>query len=288
MTDNQYGQELHQVESVVRQVGMRIREIFSEKLDFQVQHKSRKDLVTEIDIWSENLIAERLKGNFPQYLMVGEETHQELVEDLGMSLEEIVSTRCCWVVDPLDGTTNFANGIAHVGVSVALVDRGKVQMGVVYDPARDELFSAIKGAGAFLNGKKISASKKTLLEDAVVGTGFPTDRAENWGNYKPAYETFVRCSRAIRRYGAATLDLCWVACGRFDGFFEYHLKPWDLAAGTLIASEAGALVSNFTLDRQADYSLFGLAVLAAGEHLHPLMLERAVEADCLVRRGECK
>ena len=201
-----------------------------------IERKSSVDLVTQVDRASERLILERLVMAFPGHAIVAEESAPQPSDD----------TRPCWYVDPLDGTTNFVHGLPHCAVSLAMtVPPGRVDVAVVYDPFKDELFSAMRGEGATLNGRPIRPSAAGLLDEALFVTGFPYDRRENTAFYLSYFEAFLRRCRDLRRFGSAALDLCYVACGRFDGFWEWRLKPWDTAAGWLIVEEAGGRVTDF-------------------------------------------
>ena len=151
-----------------------------------------------------------------------------------------------WIIDPLDGTTNFLHGFPVYAVSIALAHRGSVQQAVVYDPTRNDLFYASRGRGAFLNDKRLRVSKRTRLADSLIGTGFPFRKGDNFKRYVKMFEEIMQSCAGLRRPGAAALDLCYVAAGYYDGFFETGLNPWDLAAGSLIITEAGGLVGNFT------------------------------------------
>ncbi len=255
-------------ESIMRQVGARIRDEVREPNRFQVMEKTGRELVTEIDIWSEGIIQEAVSKHFPDHTVVGEETSAQLVKDLGKDLPSIVSQGVSWIVDPLDGTTNFTNGIPHIAVSIGILEDGTRVAGFIFDPVRDEFFSALKGGGAFLNGKKIRVSEKKSLQDSVIVTGFPYDRYLKWARYQAAYEAIFQASRDLRRTGSATLDECWVACGRFDGFFEYSLRPWDVAAGSLIVEEAGGRVGNLDLQfQEKGFSIFGDSYIFSGPNV---------------------
>lgn len=260
-------------------VGEEIRRALYAPQSFQIMHKGVTDLVTEIDLWSEEEITRTIRETFPGHHIIGEEGTSTASQSTKDNLEAASKSGVCWIVDPLDGTTNFANRIPHVGVSIALLLEGVRSVGVVYDPFRNELFSAILGCGAKLNGNPIATSKKAELVKAVIATGFPHDRIENWGRYKPAYEAFLTSSRDLRRFGAATLDQCWVACGRFDAFFEYTLKPWDVAAGSLIVEEAGGCAGNFSDARQMSFSSFAESFLFSGPNLFSKLLEIGAKAD---------
>ncbi|MCS6886289.1 MAG: inositol monophosphatase family protein [Acidobacteriota bacterium] len=218
--------------SVARQAGSVLRANFGKKID--VAHKGKTDLVTEIDIASERLIKELITSHYPKHRILAEES-EPLVR----------SSEYCWIVDPLDGTTNYAHGVPFFSVSIALEKEGKIVLGVIYDPIHDELFSAERGSGATLNGRKITVSKIDNVSKSLLVTGFPydihTDKLDNIDNFV----RFIKTAQAVRRLGSAALDLCYVACGRIEGFWELKLKPWDMAAGALIVKEAGGEVTRF-------------------------------------------
>ncbi len=204
----------------------------------KIEYKGDADLVTAADRASEVLIRERIGKQFPSHDVLGEE---QGLNDRGGEYR--------WYVDPLDGTTNFAHGYPVFGVSMALERRssgstGERIAGVVYDPTRDELFTAEKGRGAHLNGKAIHVSKATQLKECLVATGFPSHKRHKNPNIFFYHQITLR-THGVRRAGSAALDLCNVACGRFDGFWEFNLNPWDTAAGALIVEEAGGKVSRF-------------------------------------------
>jgi len=173
-----------------------------------------------------------------------------------------------WYLDPLDGTTNFAHGFPHFAVSLALERGGKLLLGIVHDPLRNETFCARRGGGASLNGRPIHVSAVTDLEQALLGTGFPYDRREHLDFYLGFLADFMVRAQGVRRVGSAALDLCYVACGRLDGFWEWKLKPWDTAAGALIVAEAGGVVTDF---RGAAFDAFGEQTLASNGSLHATM-----------------
>lgn len=190
------------------------------------------NLVTDADTASERLIAEIIRQNFPESEILGEE--ENVAKDL--------SAPKLWVIDPLDGTNNFAHGIPQFSISIAYAEFGKVLAGVVYDPTRNELFTAERGKGAWLNGKPISVSGNKTLSESMIATGFYYDRGDLLDNtIRAVYRLFKSNIQCIRRMGSAALDLSYVACGRFDAYFEYMLSPWDFAAGTLILEEAGGV-----------------------------------------------
>ena len=196
------------------------------------EKNSTQNLVTQADLASEKLIATMVQERFPGHVMMQEET-----EFRGDILAEHL-----WVVDPLDATNNYAHGIPHFCVSIAYACRGEVQVGVVYDPMRDEMFTAVKGRGAWLNGQAIQASQPTDLQQCIVATGFYYERDLTMERTLDSIRELFRANiRGLRRMGAAALDLSWIACGRFQGYFEYKVAPWDYAAGALIVHEAGGV-----------------------------------------------
>ncbi|MBI4444597.1 MAG: inositol monophosphatase [Acidobacteria bacterium] len=225
---------------------------------FQISKKGRINLVTEMDLQSEQLILSRIQGEFPE--------HQILAEEQG-TLGGPAPYK--WVIDPLDGTTNYAHGYPLFAVSIALEYQGRIIFGVVYDPVKQELFSAHYQQGAVLNGRRIQVSSKPLLEDSLVCTGFSYDRDSMLENLE-YFNRFIMSARAVRRDGSAALDLCYVACGRFDGMWELSLNPWDVAAGKLIVEEAGGRVSLF---EGSEYSIYHRELLATNGRIHDQMKE---------------
>lgn len=226
----------------------------------QVDFKGAIDLVTEMDRKVERFIGRELARAFPDHDLLAEEAQGNLAS----------GSEFRWVVDPLDGTTNYAHGLPIYSVSMALEHRGKIVVGVVYQPALDELFSAQIGRGARLNGKRIAVSSKTRLEHSLLVTGFPYDMHTTRDDNLKYFGLFCKRARAVRRLGSAALDLCYVACGRFDGYWEMKLSPWDVAAGSLIATEAGAKISTM---QGGPFSIYGRSIAVAGSRLHPLMLK---------------
>jgi len=203
----------------------------------KINTKSPNDFVTEVDQAAEQVIIETLLQAYPDHGILAEESGRAH----GAKHSEFV-----WIIDPLDGTTNFIHGLPVYCVSIALAHRGVVQQAVVYDPTRNDLFYATKGRGAFLNDRRLRVSKRTRMSDALIGTGFPFRRGDNFKRYLKLFEEVMPLCAGLRRPGAAALDLCYVAAGYYDAFFETGLQPWDIAAGSLIITEAGGLIGNFT------------------------------------------
>ncbi|MDX5364201.1 MAG: inositol monophosphatase [Pseudazoarcus pumilus] len=198
-----------------------------------VQSKSPNDFVTEVDRAAEAAIIEVLREAYPE--------HAILAEESGRSGD----SEYCWIIDPLDGTTNFIHGFPQYAISIALARNDVLEQAVVFDPVRNELFTASKGAGAFLNDRRIRVSRRIKLMDSLIGTGFPFRENDNIESYLGAFRELTQKTAGIRRPGAAALDLAYVACGRLDGFWEAGLSSWDMAAGALLILEAGGLVTDF-------------------------------------------
>jgi myo-inositol-1(or 4)-monophosphatase len=203
----------------------------------QVNTKAPNDFVTEVDHAAEAAIIDTLLGAYPG--------HGILAEESG-SARGARDSEYVWIIDPLDGTTNFIHGLPTYAVSIGLSFRNLIQQAVVYDPARNDLFYATRGRGAYLNDRRLRVSKRTRIADALIGTGFPFRKGDDLGEYLRILETVMKSCAGVRRPGAAALDLCYVAAGWYDGFFETGLSPWDVAAGSLLVTEAGGLVGNFT------------------------------------------
>ena len=199
-----------------------------------VEQKAPNDYVSEVDRAAEAAIIEVLKTAYPQHSILAEESGESKTE-----------SDYLWIIDPLDGTTNFLHGFPQYCVSIALSVKGVVSQGVIYDPTRNELFTASKGGGAFLNDRRIRVSKRIHLQDCLIGTGFPTREMRNFDRYLAMFKDLTPKCAGIRRPGAAALDLAYVACGRYDGFWEMGLSAWDMAAGALMIKEAGGLVTDF-------------------------------------------
>ncbi|NCS75326.1 MAG: inositol monophosphatase, partial [Gallionella sp.] len=197
-----------------------------------VTKKSHADYVSEVDRAAERIIVDALLQAYP--------THAILAEEGGAQGE----SEYLWIIDPLDGTTNFLHGVPQYAVSIALQHNGVLTQAVVYDPTKNDLFTATRGRGAFLNDKRLRVSKRKELEDSLIGTGFPYTRFEHMDAYLAIFKDVMQNTAGLRRAGAASLDLAWTAAGRYDGFFETGLKPWDMAGGALLISEAGGIVSD--------------------------------------------
>src|SRR5215470_12078434 len=228
-----------------------------------IQYKGAVDLVTDTDREVEALVVERLRHAFPDHRIVAEEA------SAGAALSPQQARGYVWYLDPLDGTTNFAHGFPQFAVSLALARDMELQFAIVFDPVRDETFVAHHGGGATLNGAPICVSDTNVLERALLATGFPYDRQAQADFYLGFVADFIRQAQDVRRVGSAALDLCYVACGRFDAFWEFKLRPWDTAAGTLIVREAGGRVSDF---RGAAFDLYGEQTLASNASLHAALV----------------
>jgi len=223
--------------------------------------KGRIDLVTEYDRRSEALLLERIAERFPG--------HGVLAEESGAHASG-AGARVRWVIDPLDGTTNFAHNYPFFGVSIGVELDGEVVAGAVHDPVRDETFAAARGEGATLNGRPIHVSGCARIEDALLVTGFPYDVREHPDRHLPLFQAFLMRAQGIRRDGSAALNLCYLAMGRFDGFWEGNLSPWDVAAGSLIVAEAGGVLSDYAGGR---FRIDGRQICGAGPVLHAAMLD---------------
>ena len=232
----------------------------------QVRLKQANDLVTEVDEAAQARIVETLLGAYPDHDILAEE---------GVDLDAIEAgaDRPRWIVDPIDGTTNFTHGVPPYGVSIALQEGDEVVVGVVLDVARDELFTATRGGGCYVDGLRVSVSQRAPLNQCLLTTGFPY---RTFGHITPYLEVLgglFEAARGIRRPGVASLDLAYVAAGRFDGFFETGLRPWDVAAGTLMVREAGGQVTNYGGGPEA---IFGQQILATNGRIHDALLNRLV------------
>ncbi len=226
----------------------------------KVTNKGDIDLVTEADLASENLIIERIRSYYPQHGILAEESGEAV-------LVEGRRSDWKWIIDPLDGTTNYAHSYPCFCVSIALEHAGVLEIGVIYDPVRDEMFAAERGKGATLNSRTIRVSEVDELSRAMVCTGFPYNVRER-PDFARDFTNFTMAAQAVRRDGSAALDLAYVACGRFDGFWEDGLNPWDTAAGVLLIQEARGRVSNFDNE---PLDIYTLKVLASNGLIHDAM-----------------
>ena len=224
----------------------------------EVVKKGDIDLVTKADLESEKIIIETIRHRYPDHGILAEESGKDHAD-----------ADYLWTIDPLDGTTNFAHGLGIFGVSIAFSAMGETQFGVVLNPVTGELFSATTGKGAELNGRPIRVCATKALSESLLVTGFPYNFKEIMPSVFDRFTQFMMASQGVRRLGSASLDLCYVACGRFEGFWEQNLKPWDTAAGAIIAREAGAMVTDFSGE---PYVGAKKEILAANPDIHGQML----------------
>jgi myo-inositol-1(or 4)-monophosphatase len=248
---------LSEIEHLARGAGEILRAGYEQ--EHQVIHKGVIDLVTEVDHQSEAFLVAEIRRRWPESSILTEEAGSLAGGEDGL-----------WYLDPLDGTVNYAHGVPIFCVSIGYARRGGVTLGVVYDPLRDEAFTAERGRGAWLNGRPIHVSEACELKDSLLVTGFPYDTWSAPRNNLEFYGRFARCTQGVRRLGSAALDLVYVAAGRLDGYWELSLHAWDMAAGGLIAEEAGALVTG--IGGKPDYLTPPLSILAAPPALHAKML----------------
>jgi myo-inositol-1(or 4)-monophosphatase len=225
----------------------------------KIEFKAKNSLVTEVDKLSEELIISIIKDNFPEHDIFAEESGKHLSD-----------SDYLWLVDPLDGTTNYAHAYPFFSVSIALEVKGVLELGLVYDPVKDEMFTAQRGGGAYLNGAPIGVSGTAHVDECHLCTGFVHENDQMVEENLRHFSNFIRRAQAVRRDGSAALDLCYVACGRFDGFWELGLNPWDTAAGVLIVEEAGGKVSLFSGD---EYSIYMKEILTSNNLIHNEMME---------------
>ncbi len=240
----------------------------------KVNTKSPNDFVTEVDHKAEAIIIETLLGAYPGHGILAEESGRTH----GAKDSEFV-----WIIDPLDGTTNFIHGFPVYSVSIALAFRGQVQQAVVYDPTRNDLYFASKGRGAFLNDRRLRVSKRIRLADCLIGTGFPFRKGDNFKRYLQMFEVVMQSCAGLRRPGSAALDLCYVAAGYTDGFFETGLSPWDIAAGSLMVTEAGGLIGNFT--GEADY-LYQREVMAGNPKVYAQLVPLLAQFSHIIQDAQ--
>ena len=243
-----------------RDAGRVLAERFGRTLE--ITNKSELDLVTESDLASERLIIDRIKTHYPRHAILAEESGASEPADRKKESD------WRWIIDPLDGTTNYAHGYPCFCVSIGLEHQGRLEIGVVYDPIRDEVFTAERGQGAALNGRRIHVSPTPTLAGALLCTGFPYDVRER-NEFARHFANFIMAAQGVRRDGAAALDLAYVAAGRFDGFWEEGLKPWDVAAGALIIEEAGGRISNYLGE---PLNIYTPPVVASNGRVHDEMM----------------
>lgn len=230
------------------------------KIDtINVAEKSANDYVSEVDQRAEQEIIQTIQRAFPQHSVLAEESGETEGNDYQ------------WIIDPLDGTTNYLRGVPQYAISIALMHRGQLEVGVIYDPVKDELFTASRGNGAQLNDRRIRVAQRKSMRGALLGTGFPFRPDQDLDKYLETFKALVPDTAGIRRPGSAALDLAYVAAGRYDGFWEFGLNPWDMAAGVLIIREAGGVVTD--LDGSDRFMKTG-NVLASNIKLHPIMQQR--------------
>ena len=249
---------LSDLERLARKAGDILRAGYER--EHQVDYKGVINLVTEIDHQSEDFLLGEIQRLFPG--------HQIIAEESGIVPGQVSDQ---WYVDPLDGTVNYAHGIPIFCVSIAYAREGRAALGVIYDPLRDELFAAERGKGAWRNGHRLHVSQPADLQHSLLVTGFAYDAWSKPRNNLEYYGRFAKLSQGVRRLGSAAIDMCYVAAGRFDGYWELYLEPWDLAAGGLIAEEAGAIVT--TVDRKTDILTPPCSLLAAPPVLYEQMMK---------------
>ena len=291
--------------SIAHEAGAVVRDGFPRTALAHVGFKGAVNPVTETDVAAEELIVARLRAAFPDHRILAEEGGGDegllnvlqatvpggIPEDGDASKQDgdvskqsgdVSNGLPIWLIDPLDGTNNFAHGFPHVGIALALLVEGKVVVGVIHDPLRGEVFAATAGGGATLDGQPIRVSGIKHLEGAFLATGFPYDRRTATDNNVERLDHFLRRSQGVRRAGAATLDLAYVSCGRFDGFWEIRLKPWDVAAGALLVQEAGGRATDFEggLD-----CVSGEYIVASNGRIHDQML-RVIKEGAAAPRPE--
>ncbi len=255
--ESYFGKHIEIAQEAARKAGKIILELqgptsFSEKTE--------SNLVTEADLAAQETIIKMIREHFPGDSIIAEE------QDISANIDDAD----LWIIDPLDGTNNFAHSIPHFCISIAYARSGRVMTGVIFDPVRDEMFTALKGRGAFLNRKHIGVSRAGTLQKAIIATGFYYDRGlimrKTLNNIKTLFEANIH---GIRRFGSAALDLCWVACGRFDAYFEYTLSTWDFAAGMLIVEEAGGTCTD---QKGGRLDLNSTGIIASNDKFHNELL----------------
>ncbi len=251
-----YTDFLRVAEQAARMAGDILLSHLDQPLD--LEFKGDVDLVTKVDRQSEEVIVSIIRKAYPD--------HQILAEE---GTNQAGTSKYRWIIDPLDGTTNYAHSFPCFAVSIGLEASGEMAVGVVYDPVRDECFTAMAGGGAYLNGRAIHVSRIDKLNSALLATGFPYDRRKHPDDYLELFRKFMMKAQEIRRPGSASIDLCYLASGRLDGFWECKLKPWDVAAAEVIVREAGGRISDFKGNK---FSIFGNETLASNGSIHDEMV----------------
>jgi myo-inositol-1(or 4)-monophosphatase len=239
------------------------------KTGFAISHKGATNLVTEVDLAAEELIVSRLRESFPDHTILAEEKHSQSAPG-----------PCTWIIDPLDGTTNYAHGFPAFAVSIGFEAGGRLEWGAVYNPNLGELFTARRGEGAFLNSEPVRVSRTGQLGDSLLATGFPYDIRTSAVTNLEYFAEFAKQSRGIRRAGSAALDFAYVAAGRLDGFWELKLSPWDCAAGYLLVREAGGVVTNLQGD---EGSIYERQCVVSNGYIHGQMLSAIRSVDSLTK-----
>ncbi len=248
-----------QIQELLRQTGKYILNEFSHFPGNRVSYKGVGDPFTHVDVTTEEILKARCEQLVPEAGFIAEETAANAQP------EGLV-----WIIDPIDGTVNFIHGIPHFCISIALVDQSEILMGHIYQPSTGDMWSAIKGEGAWYNGKTMQVSATTKLDEAIIATGFPYDKVPWPEAYLQTLFDFQLATHGVRRFGAAALDLAYVAMGRFEAFYEYNLKPWDVAAGALLIQEAGGQLSDFRGEKEF---LFARQIVASNRALHSDVLQ---------------
>lgn len=256
-----YRQEHEQAVRAAQRAADLIRRRAGRVEEETIREKGVHDLLTRTDEEAQRLIVEVLTEAFPEYEVLAEEGAEDWSQK---------ARGHRWIIDPIDGTTNFTHGVPPYAVSIALQHEAEIVVGVVLDVAADELFSAVRGSGIYVDGRPAQVSKTQVMDKALLATGFPYRTFEQVDRYLEVLGCFMRRSRGIRRHGAASVDLAWLACGRFDGFFETGLSPWDVAAGVLLVEEGGGRVTDY---RGEGHPIFDRQILATNGLLHEPMLE---------------
>ena len=269
---NGYEKELAAATRAARRAAALIREHAGHVEEREIRHKALNDLVTEADEAAQRIIIRTLQETFPDAAFLAEE---------GDVHDDVADEGRLWLIDPIDGTTNFTRGVPPFAVSIGLRDGDEMVAGVILDVSQDDLFTAVRGHGTYVNGKRCTVSTTDRLKDSLITTGFPYREIDYVDVYLEVLGDFMRHSRGLRRPGSAAVDLAYVAAGRFDGFFEAGLQAWDIAAGALIVEEAGGRVTNFSDEEDP---LFDEQVLATNLRIHGEMLELVARLEHVPQR----